>query len=178
MKYTLNSIIERYNKNEKLDYIFFWGHTSNNGITKACFSQWYKSYFIVDDIKYSTAEQFMMAQKALLFNDLDTYNKIIKTDNPSECKSLGRKVKNFNEEIWNENKYNIVLKGNLAKFSQNEKLKNFILSTNNKILAEASPYDTIWGIGLLESVKGIENPNNWLGKNLLGYSLMEVRDIL
>ncbi|SHF05931.1 conserved hypothetical protein, ribA/ribD-fused [Chryseobacterium takakiae] len=91
---------------------------------------------------------------------------------------MGRKVKKFDLDIWNEHKYEIVKKGNFLKFSQNEGFKEFLLSTDNKILVEASPYDTIWGIGMLETDPNTKNPVQWNGENLLGFALMEVRDEL
>ena len=120
----------------------------------------------------------MMAQKALLFNDNEIFNEIMKANHPKEYKELGRKIKNFSDLKWNENKYQIVLKGNIAKFSQNEKLKAFLLNTGIKILVEASPYDKIWGIGLSADQENIENPLTWNGENLLGFALMEVRDLI
>ena len=179
MKYNLENLIRDFNSKKKLKFLFFWGHTENiDKATKACFSQWYNCKFIVDEITYHTAEQYMMAQKALLFNDNEIFNEIMRANHPKEYKELGRKIKNFSEVKWNESKYQIVLKGNIAKFSQNEKLKAFLLNTGTKILVEASPYDKIWGIGLSANEENIENPLTWKGENLLGFALMEVRDLL
>ena len=75
-------------------------------------------------------------------------------------------------------KVDVVVKGNIAKFSQNEKLLDFLLSTDDKILVEASPKDTVWVIGLDESSPEAIQPRKWIGENLLGFALMEVRDIL
>ena len=69
-------------------------------------------------------------------------------------------------------------RGNLAKFSQNAELKEFLLNTDNRVLVEASPVDKIWGIGLAVDDKNIENPLMWQGLILLGFALMEVRDDL
>ncbi len=160
-------------------YIFFWqAKEKSNEITKACLSQWYISSFKVDNIKYFCAEQYMMSQKALLFNDLDTYNKIMNSHHQNECKKLGREIKNFDHEKWDKNKFDIVITGNIHKFQQNEQLKNYLLSTNKKILVEASPYDKIWGIGMAETDKNILDESKWKGSNLLGKALMKVRDIL
>ena len=120
----------------------------------------------------------MMAEKARLFNDEETLRKILSTDDPKEVKALGRLIKNFDQETWENNKYDIVVKGNYAKFSQNSKLKEYLLNTKNKILAEASPYDKIWGIGLDKNNENAYNPKTWEGENLLGFALMEVRDML
>ena len=120
----------------------------------------------------------MMAEKARLFNDKEVEEKIMECEYPKKIKALGRTVKNFNEDIWNDNKYDIVLRGNYAKFSQNEELKKFIINTKNRVLVEASPYDSIWGIKMSYEDNNIENPHCWQGKNLLGFALMEVRDKL
>ena len=120
----------------------------------------------------------MMAEMARLFKDYETLEEILATENQKEIKDLGRKIKNFNEELWNREKYEIVKRGNLAKFSQDENLKEFLLSTGDKIIVEASPYDSIWGIGMGTKDKNIEDPTAWKGENLLGFALMEVRDLL
>lgn len=178
MKYTLQNTIKKFQKKEKIEFLFFWGHTVKEEITKACFSQWFPFQFKENGIEYKTAEHYMMAGKATLFNDNETLEEILKSDSPNQAKNLGRKVKNFDPQLWNEHKYEIVKQGNFLKFSQNEKFKEFLLSTNDKILVEASPYDTIWGIGMLETDPKAENPSQWNGENLLGFALMEVRDLL
>lgn len=156
-------------------YIFFWKPNEVNGI----FSQWYNSKF-KDEIngkmfEFPTAEHYMMWRKALLFNDEDIAEKILNTKDPKTVKSLGRKVRNFDEKIWMDNNFDIVVRGNMLKFGQNESLKTKLLQTNDKILAEASPYDKLWGIGMNTSNKSIYNMDKWLGKNLLGKALMKVR---
>lgn len=178
MKYTVENIIERFQKKEKQEFLFFWGHTVKDEITKACFSQWFPSEFKEDGMSYKTAEHYMMAGKAKLFNDNEILARILKAETPNQAKSLGRKVKNFDPKIWDEHKYEIVKQGNFLKFSQNEKFKQFLISTNDKILVEASPYDAIWGIGMLETDSRAQNPSQWDGENLLGFALMEVRDEL
>lgn len=172
-------LMERYKRGEKLEFLFFYGHRSAEGVVDmACLSQWYPCTFQVDGIEYRTAEQYMMAQKAVLFGDEVTRKKIMEAAGPSEYKKLGRKVQHFKESVWEEKKYFIVLQGSLAKFSQNEALKSFLLSTKDKILVEASPYDTVWGIGLGKNEPDVHNPMKWRGENLLGFALMEAREAL
>ncbi|WP_108869187.1 NADAR family protein [Aquimarina aquimarini] len=180
MKYTLQGIQEQFNKGKSIKYLFFWGHTPNKdgSIGKSCFSQWWKSAFIVDQETYKTAEHWMMAGKAKLFGDTDIQKQIIACNDPMEAKQLGRKVKNFDPEVWNQHKYQIVKEGNLYKFSQHKDLKEFLLSTKKQVLVEASPRDRIWGIGMGQSNEKAQNPNLWRGQNLLGFVLMEVRDEL
>ncbi|KAK6188310.1 hypothetical protein SNE40_004511 [Patella caerulea] len=155
----------------KEKFHFFWQSHS-------VFSQWYPAGFSVNNINYSSAEQYMMHQKAVLFKDHESADKIMKTKDPKTQKALGRKVKNFDGKLWNENCVDIVKRGNLAKFSQHEEFKEVMLSTYPKILVEASPHDQIWGIGLKEDNPLAWDQNTWCGKNLLGFALTEVRDQL
>lgn len=179
MKYSVETIKQIAYANPQVQFIYFWGHTpSVKGITQTCLSQWFDVAFEVAGVKYHTAEQYMMAQKALLFNDSEVYNEIMLADNPRDYKDLGRKIRNFDSKVWDARKYEIVVEGNKAKFSQNEDLKEFLLSTGDAVLVEASPYDKIWGIGLYPAQAAKGTVQQWKGLNLLGCALMEVRDWL
>lgn len=160
------------------DYLFFWGHqpSKDGHITKSCLSQWWPCTFKVGHLSYNSTEQYMMACKARLFNDKKIEEKIMASNSPKKIKELGRRVKGFDEETWNEHKYNFVLRGNYCKFIQNPNLLTYLHSTNKKIIVEASPFDKVWGIGMKETDIGSGTPSNWNGENLLGFALMEVRD--
>jgi ribA/ribD-fused uncharacterized protein len=177
-EYDLNNLISDYKNGNNLEYIYFWGHhpKKDGSVSKSCFSQWWKSSFNVGHIKYLFMEQYMMAEKARLFEDKEIEEKIMSSNDPNEIKGLGRRVRGFDEGIWNNIKYSIVVNGNYNKFMQNEKLKSFLLSTEDKILVEASPYDNVWGIQMSEDDMDIKNPELWRGENLLGFALMEVRN--
>jgi hypothetical protein len=161
----------------KVKYTFFWGHKkkSETTIGKTCFSQWYEAGFDINDVHYPTAEHYMMAEKARLFNDEEVLRKILKSTDPGAAKNLGRSIKCYQDDVWKKHRFDIVVRGNRAKFSQNEKLKQFLVNTGNTILVEASPTDRIWGIGLEQSHPDVENPAKWRGMNLLGFALMRVR---
>jgi len=170
----------------KENTILFYGHTTNKNIGPQCLSQWFPCKFtepIIDEdnqtaatIEYHCAEQYMMAHKALLFQDNDTFAKICKANTPKECKELGRQVRNFDQKRWDEYKEEIVVVGNYHKFTQNPDLAEYLKSTDGKVLAEASPYDRIWGIGF-DKDHAFENRSKW-GQNLLGKALMIVRENL
>lgn len=128
-----------------------------------------------EGIHYLTAEHYMMAEKARVFGDEQTLTRVLNAKTPGEAKKLGRLVSNFEENRWLSVRWSIVVKGNLLKFGQNMELKNFLLTTGNRVLVEASPVDAIWGIGLAADHKDACNPNLWRGLNLLGFALMEVR---
>lgn len=171
---------KKYNSGQKIKYEFFWGHrpSPDKTITKSCLSQWWKSNFCEDTDEYCCMEQYMMSAKAKLFGDKEVNKQIMDCSDPSKIKALGRKVHHFDEKIWDKVKYSIVLNGNYLKFSQDRRLMNFLLNTNDKVLVEASPYDKIWGIQMSEKDERVENPFKWGGSNLLGFALMEVREEL
>jgi ribA/ribD-fused uncharacterized protein len=147
-------------------HVFFW-----NGI----YSQWHKALMTIDKIEYSSCEQYMMHQKALLFGDSEIAGLIMNESNPKEQKKYGRMIKGFDKTTWDKNCLAIVYEGNLAKFTQNAELREQMVSTENRIFVEASPFDTIWGIGLSEDAEGIDNPSYWQGLNLLGQALTLVK---
>lgn len=128
------------------------------------------------DQTYNCCEQWMMAAKALVCNDVESYLKILQTTNPKIQKQLGRQIEGFNPDKWDKVKEQVVYYGNFAKFTQNEDLKQFLLSFNKfTIFAEGSPWDKIWGIGLDPSDKKALDISTWEGENLLGLQLMKVR---
>lgn len=178
--YNANNLIQDLENNKEVKYLFFWGHqpAKDGKITMSCLSQWWMSEFRVDLSTYCCMEQFMMAEKARLFGDKEIEEKIMQCKEPKLIKALGRGVHNFDEDTWNKVKYSIVLKGNYHKFLQNDNLRIFLLSTDDKVLVEASPYDGVWGVKMSANDKAIEYPINWKGKNLLGFALMEVRSEL
>lgn len=141
-------------------------------------SNWYLSEFNIDGVKYSSMEQYMMYQKAVCFNDKDIAEKILQTNNVGKIKALGREVKNYNDTVWNGLRQVIVYDGLLEKFRQNSELKDKLLSTNADILAECAVMDKIWGIGLSMNDEQRFDMYKWRGQNLLGFTLMRVREIL
>ncbi|MNK06079.1 Swarming motility protein YbiA [compost metagenome] len=180
MIYNIEELRRAYNSGKRFKFVFFWGHTppKDGGVDKSCFSQWWMSSFEVDGTKYSCAEQFMMAEKARLFGDEENLEAILRSKHPKEMKAYGRAVQNFDKDIWDKECYDIVKRGSLAKFSQNTELGDYLRSTKNRILVEASPRDRIWGIGIGQSNPDVENPLKWRGRNLLGFALSEARDEL
>lgn len=160
--------------------VLFWGHrpAKDGSLTKSCFSQWFESDFQVDGIRYPTAEHFMMAEKARLFADDAALKLVLDATTAAAAKAAGREVKGFDEQTWLGRRWDIVVEANLAKFSQNTGLREFLLATRDQILVEASPVDQVWGTGVAADGANAENPREWPGLNLLGFALMEVRSRL
>lgn len=164
-----DDLFSPYNVNER--YTFFWHEYENNG----CFSNWYERPFIVDGITYYHTGQYVMAQKARLFHDDVSFERIMKTKDPRVCKRIGREVTPFVAEVWEENRYQIVRTGNVAKFEQHPDLRKLLMDTCGTTLVEASPKDSVWGIALsAEDAKRIPE-EKWPGQNLLGKVLMDIR---
>ena len=144
----------------------------------AYLSNWYPSPFTVEKKNFSSMEQFMMYQKAICFGDEAVAKNILSTDDASQIKALGRQVKNYDEHIWNGIRQIVVYKGLLAKFSQNKDLKDRLKSTGEAILAECAVKDLIWDVGLSMKDPDRLDKTKWKGQNLLGYTLMMVRECL
>ena len=159
---------------DEREYIYFYDH--KKGEHKA-FSQFYPSPMKDQGKSYSCAEQFMMAHKAITFDDHETLQLILQPNlSPAQIKSLGRRVRNYNDSVWTSSREAVVLQGNRLKFSQNPELAHLLLSTGDAELAEASKYDKVWGIGL--TIEEALHWYPWDGQNLLGKQLMIVREEL
>lgn len=157
-------------------FTFFWDGP---------FSQWEESYFELDDEEYNCAEQYMMAEKARVFEDEQTLDMIMDSEDPATQKKLGRLVDGFDENNWQDEDdngfpacWNIVWRGNMAKFSQNKWLLDELFDTEGTILVEASPHDRIWGIGLHKTDPAAQDRETWQGRNWLGEVLTSVRSVL
>ena len=164
------------NQNTDAEFVFFWKPGDIKQEPQCCLGQWQYSEFSRGGSDYTCAEQYMMAEKARLFEDKEMEKKIMEETDPKQIKAFGRKIKNFDGKIWDRLKFSVVLNGNYNKFAQNGEMRDILLATGDKILVEASPLDSIWGIGFSEKNADAANPKCWRGLNLLGFALMEVRD--
>ncbi|MQA87393.1 MAG: DUF1768 domain-containing protein [Streptosporangiales bacterium] len=165
----------------RMEFLFFCGHgrPASGDVGKGCLSQWYEGHgFTVDGMTYRTAEHWMMAHKARLFGDEQTFARIVESEHPRQAKELGRGIDSFDETTWVNHRFGIVTAGNLAKFGQHPELRDYLLGTGSRILVEASPVDRVWGIGLAADDDRAVQPHRWRGLNLLGFALMEARALL
>jgi hypothetical protein len=129
----------------------------------------------VDGVSYPSAEHYMMAAKARLSGDAGAAGKILAAPDPGAAKALGRQVRGFDEQRWAEHRFDVVVAGNMAKFSQHRQLRDFLAGSGSRVIVEASPRDSVWGIGLAADDERANSPERWPGLNLLGFALMEVR---
>ena len=155
-------------------HVCFWNEWPSN---------WHPAEFDIEvnevHCHFYNTEQYFMYMKAIVFGDEEIAKQILADGDPKKVKALGRKVQNYDEQVWNDKRYQIMLKANVAKFSQNEDLKQLLLSPEYKEhgFVEASPYDKVWGIRMYESNPDIDNETKWKGLNLLGKVLDETRRI-
>jgi ribA/ribD-fused uncharacterized protein len=156
-------------------HVYFWGGFLSNF--------WYTKIEPIPDCAvqgyvFKSSEQLYMVEKAVFFEDYAAAYMITQAYDAKEAKRIGRLVKNFDAKKWDAVSYDKMLIACRAKYSQNDWLKNMLLKTGDRILVEASPIDTIWGVGLHEDNDSILDEKNWLGENRLGRVLMQVRDEL
>lgn len=173
LKYTIEELPQVLETN---NIIAFWKPKNTANIGSHVLTQWHKCKFKLGNFQYNNTEQYMMMEKAKLFEDDFIYEQLKKPMHPKEYKALGRKIRGFEEKTWDKAKVEIVYKGNHAKFTQNKDLEKYLVQTKDKIIIEASPYDTVWGIGLAVTSDDLLIPENWKGENLLGFILMQVRE--
>jgi ribA/ribD-fused uncharacterized protein len=151
----------------KNGFSLFWGGP---------YSQWETWYFTFNNITFNCNEQMMMYCKALVCGDKETAELIMEELFPDKQKKLGRKVKNFSEELWNyETSMAVVYVANYCKFTQNPEIKEYLLNDPGTEIVEASPYDVIWGIGLGADKPQAWHKNSWRGENRLGECITDVR---
>ncbi|GAA1751319.1 NADAR family protein [Luedemannella helvata] len=178
LPYSVDELRDLVAAGANLSYLHFWGHRpqADGRPGKGCLSQWWESApFEVDGVRYATAEHFMMAGKARLFDDKETAARIVAAASPGAAKALGRQVARFDDETWRAHRFDIVVAGNRAKFGQHPDLLAYLVGTRDRVLVEASPQDRIWGIGLAANDGRAFDPAAWQGLNLLGFALMRVR---
>lgn len=170
------------------DPIFFF---KDDEVPYGFLCQWYRCRFTDPDsgLEFSSAEQWMMWNKAQLAGDEASAKAIMSTTSPRKQKQLGRDVSNFDVQAWDKIKLQVVEQGNYSKFTQGSNLvsmkmddegepvslKSLLLATEERELVEASPFDRVWGIGF-GAQQALVTPRQQWGQSLLGTALMNVRE--
>ncbi|MCD0450048.1 NADAR family protein [Actinocorallia sp. API 0066] len=155
-------------------FVYFWGHRPTRSGNHV-FSQWFEHTFELGSVRYASAEHYMMAEKARLFGDEEALHRVHHARNPGAAKAAGRKVVGFDEDVWAAHRFDIVVRGNVAKFASSPELRARLRDTGDRVIVEASPLDPVWGIGLSADHTHAPDPAHWPGTNLLGFALMQAR---
>ena len=152
-------------------YVFFWGGPFSNFAPV-------EEVIEFDGFRFPTSEHVFMYMKAKTFNDDEIAEKIKSTSDPKTAKKLGRKVREFNEQVWEKHRDNAMKTAVQLKFDASSEFRNELLKEKyrNKTFVEASPYDCIWGIGMSMDDPDVNNESKWRGLNLLGNILTKLRD--
>ncbi|MFF6998097.1 NADAR family protein [Streptomyces sp. NPDC008313] len=173
----LQALTRQVRAGARIRYLYFWGHRPrpDGRVGASCLSQWWPSPFTVDGVHYATAEHWMMAGKARLFQDAEAERAALDARSPALAKKAGRLVRGFDDATWERERWRIVVEGSVHKFTAHADLRAFLLGTGERVLVEASPMDRVWGIGLTADDERAAHPERWRGSNLLGFALMEAR---
>lgn len=190
-RYDMKWLSDRVDSGADLTFVTFW--IADPGNENREFSQWYQGKpFGINGRTYYTAEQYMMSEKALMFNDFDKYVRIMNSKDPQVCKQIGRElIVGFDGKRWGRAAREVVFRGNLGKFQSDASLMDKLLSTGDAVLVEASPLDNIYGAGLTrEELLNHDgtlkvHPKDWHTKkkpteqseSKLGFILMGLRDL-
>ncbi|WP_399889715.1 NADAR family protein [Streptomyces sp. BBFR51] len=174
------ALVGRVRAGARIKYLCFWGHRPlpDGRIGPGCLSQWWPSPFTVAGVEYASAEHWMMAGKARLFEDTEAERRVLAAGRPAGAKKAGRLVRGFDEAVWERERFRIVVEGSAHKFASDPALRTFLLNTGDRVLVEASPVDRVWGIGLAADTEAATDPERWRGQNLLGFALMAARERL
>ena len=156
------------------DVVFFHLPKEPNGYL----SNWYPATFTIDGITFSSTEQYIMYRKCKIFGDEESASAILETNDPARQQAIGQGASGFDGTVWNGMKQVVAYRGLLAKFSQNENLKQQLLDTGDAYLVECAHKDIIWACGIRLTEEERFDINKWRGQNILGFALMEVREAI
>jgi ribA/ribD-fused uncharacterized protein len=111
----------------RVKYLFFWGHQPqpDDSIGPGCLSQWWPAPFVVDGIRYATAEHYMMIGKARLFGDEAIAAQMLTASHPGAVKALGRQVRDFDQAVWDAHCFDLVVAGGPQLFTRADKASQF-----------------------------------------------------
>lgn len=141
-------------------------------------SNWYRAEFDLEGIHFTSTEQYIMYKKCKLFGEEGAAKQVLATDEPKQQQAIGQAAKGYNRFLWEGSRQIIAVKGLMAKFSQNDDLRQKLLSTGDSWLVECAGSDHIWACGIRPNDDRRRDTSNWTGTNILGFALMAVRDSL
>ena len=137
-------------------------------------SNFHPSAFKHDGIHYISSEQFIQANKAKYFGDLETYNMILGCATSLECKNLAKQISNVDNTKWEEVASNVCQPGIRAKCQQNPiAMDALVHRTGNKRIAECAT-DRLWATGLPLNEPSSLDETKWISQGILGQILENI----
>jgi len=159
---------------DRRNTVFFCDPEMKNGYL----SPLYPAAFDAEGESFCCAMQYYAYRKARFFGDAVTAGDILSETDPERLAKLAHAVKGVSEPVWDGMRQPCMTEALLLCFSQNEKIARLLLDTGNALIVDCDPFDMVWGSGVLSVVPGSDDPETWKGRNLLGFSLMTVREKL
>ncbi len=156
---------------EPVAICFFWRPHLRNG----WMSNWSNHAIAESGVRFATCEHYIMYHKAQIMGDAAMAARVIGVPTPAAAKALGRRVANFDERKWEQQRADVALRAVKLKAEQHPVLRVQLLLTQGQHIAEASPYDSIWGIGCSDADPRAGDPSKWPGLNILGKAWMHAR---
>ena len=154
-----------------MDFVFFYGKQN-------VFSNLHPAVFYIEKRMFNSVEQYYQFHKALTFGDQTATKMIMREDNPYKIKVYGKGVKGFDDNQWLKQCLQVLYNGNKEKYKQNATMRHQLFATRGKLMVEASPYDSKFGVGMSSFNPNIYNQEMWAGANWMGYILTQVREDL
>ena len=150
------------------DQYYFWGGSNP-------LSNFHKCDFQENDVSFTSVEQYFVYKKAHHFSDEVAKQKVLTLQDPVQIKRT--MIKGYDKAQWAPMSERVMEQGLSLKFHQDEGMKKALLATEHRELIEASPYDSMWGIGIGLHSESLTDKTKW-GSNRLGKLLMEIRERL
>jgi ribA/ribD-fused uncharacterized protein len=127
----------------------------------------------LDGVQWHSVEHYVQYNKAEGAGDTRRAREIRMTSDPLDAMAVGRRVKPG--DSWKKKGPEVMRKAQIAKFSQ--PAMKVVLQNTRRVIMEATK-DKHWGIGVSLNDKDVMNSRKWVGENLVGKMLMEVRELL
>ena len=159
---------------QEVDAFFFHKPDEPNGYL----SNWYPSPFELDDMHFTSVEQYIMYRKCMAFGDKASAKAVMATEDVAKQQAIGRNATGYIETVWAGMRQMIAFRGLMAKFAQNADLRQQLLDTGDAYLVECAKSDKVWACGIRLSDDKRFDAAKWTGENILGFALMEVRERL
>ena len=142
--------------------MFVWATEFSNVHAKFSFTE---PRIVVDGEEWAGSEAYYQAQKSFGTPDYETVKRLMQNADPMQAYHIGNRYARRRD--WFSVSVDVMAKAVLAKFTQNDSLKELLLSTGDHPLVQVKPSDDFWGTGPTSN-----------GKNMLGVLLMELRTAL
>ena len=132
--------------------------------------------FRLNGTNFTSVAQYLLQQKALYCQMREVAEVVVQVNEPSQLIISEEDLMSTRE--WKKTRADLVRRAYTEQLKQNPDLKQKLFNTAGTDLAFASVEDLVMGIGLKGSDPRARDRKNWLGDNVLGEMISQVRDEL